>query len=394
MSRSRLLFLLGAVSAFGPVSMDTYLPGLPQLTDDLGASASAGQLTLTACLLGLAGGQLVAGPLSDAHGRRRPLLIGLAAFTVASALCALAPDVWSLSAARLLQGAAGAAGIVIARAVVRDLYSGPPLARFFALLLVVNGVAPILAPIVGGQLLHVTDWRGVFWVLAGFGVLLFAWAFLGLRETLAPERRHGGGLRVTLRTFRTLMSERRFLGYVLSCGLAFAAMFSYIAGSPFVLQDIHGVSEQGFSLVFGLNAAGIMSLSFLGSRLVDSVGPARLLAAGLTQQVVGAAGLVVVVLLDTGVVPLLAALFVVVSSIGLVLPNASALALADHPRTAGSASALLGVCQFMFGALAAPLVGLGGDDTAVPMAIVIAACAISAWVAYRALAGRRSAAVA
>lgn len=388
------MVLLGAVSAFGPVSMDTYLPGLPDLTSDLGVSASAGQLTLTTCLIGLALGQLVAGPLSDAYGRKRPLLIGLLAFTVASGLCAVAPDVWSLSAARLLQGAAGAAGIVIARAVARDLYSGPPLARFFALLLLVNGLAPIVAPIVGGQLLQVTDWRGIFWVLAAFGAVLLVAAALGLHETLSPERRHGGGLRITLRTFRTLLSERRFVGYVLSCGLVFAAMFAYIAGSPFVLQDIHGVSEQAFSIVFGVNAAGILALGYLVIRLVDRVGSARLLTAGLAQQVVGAVAVLLAVVLDAGLWPLLVALFVVVSSIGLVLPAASELALADHPRNAGSASALLGVCQFLFGAMAAPFVGVGGTGTALPMAIVIAACSVAAWVSYWALAGRRSVAVA
>lgn len=388
MSRGRLVLILGAVSAFGPVSMDTYLPGLPQLSRDLGVSASAAQLTLTACLVGLAGGQLIAGPLSDAFGRRRPLLIGLAAFTAASLLCAVAPDVWSLTAARLLQGAAGAAGIVIARAVARDLYAGSALARFFSLLLIVNGIAPILAPIVGGQLLHVTDWRGVFVVLAGFGAVLFAAAALGLHETLPADRRHGGGMRATLHTFGRLLSERRFRGYVLSCGLVFAAMFAYIAGSPFVLQGIHGVSEQAFSAVFGVNAAGILALGALGARLVERVGPARLLVAGLGMQLAGAGALLVVVLAGLGLAAVLVALFLVVSSIGLVLPNASALALADHPRTAGSASALLGLCQFVFGAIAAPFVGLGGTGTAVPMTVVIVVCAIAAALAYRFLVGR------
>jgi DHA1 family bicyclomycin/chloramphenicol resistance-like MFS transporter len=199
---------------------------------------------------------------------------------------------------------------------------------------------------------------------------------------------------VTLRTFRVLLSERRFVGYVLSCGLVFAAMFAYIAASPFVLEDVHGVSAQAFSLVFGINAAGIMGLSYLGGRLVDRLGSARLLAAGLAQQVLGAIGLLLAVLLDAGLAPLLVALFVVVSSVGLVLPSASELALADHPRTAGSASALLGVCQFLFGALAAPFVGVAGSDTAVPMAIVIAFCALAAWIAHAALAGRRGVAVA
>ncbi len=379
--RAGLVVLLGAISAFGPVSMDTYLPGLPELGRDLGVSASQAQLTLTACLIGLATGQLLAGPVSDARGRRGPLLVGLVLFVAASLACAVAPDIWTLTLARLVQGASGAAGIVIARAVVRDLYSGSEMARVFSLLMLVNGLAPILAPIVGAQLLGVTSWRGIFFVLAGFGVVLVVAAWLGLRESLPPERRHGGGLGVTLRVFRSLVADRAFLGYVLACGFAMAAMFAYIAGSPFVLQEIYGVSPTGFSAAFALNAGGIMAMGAVSSQLVGRHGPARLLRAGLALQLTGAAALVAVVAAGAGLVPLLVSLFAVVSSIGLVLPNATALALADHPRTAGSASALLGLAQFLFGAATAPLVGVGGTGTAVPMAIVIAFAAGAAGIA-------------
>ncbi len=383
---ARIVLILGALSGFGPVSMDTYLPGLPELSRDLGASASATQLTLTACLFGLAAGQLIAGPASDALGRRRLLLAGLVAFTGASLLCAAAPDVWWLIAARLLQGVAGAVGIVLARAVARDLHSGDALARFFAVLMLVNGLAPILAPVVGAQLLHVTDWRGIFVVLAGLGLALLVVAAVALPETLPPERRRRGGLVATGRAFRELLSDRRFAGYVLSCGLVFAAMFAYIAGSPFVLQDIHGLSAQGFSLVFGTNAAGIMAMSALSGRLVGRVGPARLFVAGMLVQCGGAALLLVTVVADAGLAGVLAGLFLVVASVGLVFPNASALALADHPDRAGSASALLGLCQFLFGAAAAPLVGVAGTDTALPMALVIAVSAAAGGIAYLALA--------
>jgi MFS transporter, DHA1 family, multidrug resistance protein len=392
-SRTQLVLLLGALSAFGPISMDTYLPGLPELADDLGASAAATQLTLTTCLIGLAVGQVIAGPVSDKLGRRRPLLGGLLLFTVASLLCAVAPDVWTLAAARLVQGAAGAAGIVIGRAVVRDLHEGSEMARFLALVLVVNGVAPIAAPIAGGQLLHVTDWRGIFVVLAGIGAVLLVWTAIVLRESLRPELRHGGGLAATLRVFARLLSDRRFLGYVLACGFAFAAMFAYIAGSPFVLQDLYGISEQSFSLVFGVNAAGIMSLSFLSGRIVERVGPATVFVGGLALQGVGAAALVAVVAADAPLGLVLLCLFCVVASIGLVFPSATTLALADHPDAAGSASGLLGVCQYLFGALAAPLVGLGGEGSALPLAIVIAACSAAAVGAYRLLVGRAPAAV-
>ncbi len=393
-ARAQLVLLLGALSAFGPISLDTYLPGLPELSADLGASASATQLTLTTCLIGLALGQVIAGPLSDAFGRRGPLLAGLVAFALASLACAAAPDVWTLAAARLVQGAAGAAGIVIGRAVVRDLHEGAAMARFLALVLVVNGVAPIVAPIAGAALLHVTDWRGVFLALAGIGVGLLAWTAATLRETLPLALRHRGGLAATLRVFARLLSDRRFLGYVLSCGFVFAAMFAYIAGSPFVLQDVYGVSQQGFSFAFGVNAAGIMAASWFGGRIVERVGPATVFAGGLALQALGAAGLLLVALADGPLAAVLVCLFCVVASIGLVFPSATTLALAGHPGSAGSASGLLGVCQYLFGAVAAPLVGLGGGDTALPMAIAIAACTLAAVAAYRLLVGRATAAVA
>jgi MFS transporter, DHA1 family, multidrug resistance protein len=207
-------------------------------------------------MLGLAGGQFVAGPTSDALGRRRPLLTGVAAYAAASLLCALAPNIWILLFLRLVQGAAGAAGIVIARAIVRDLHEGIAAARVFALLMLVSGLAPILAPVVGGQLLHVTDWRGIFVALAGIGAVLVLAAWWALGETLAPRARHGGGLAATLSVFGGLVRDRAFLGYTLAMGLSFGAMAAYIAGSPFVLQNIYGVSPQLFSLLFALNAVG------------------------------------------------------------------------------------------------------------------------------------------
>jgi MFS transporter, DHA1 family, multidrug resistance protein len=371
-SQGRLVVLLGALSAFGPLSMDMYLPGLPSMARDLSAPAWAAQLTITTSMLGLAGGQLVAGPMSDALGRRRPLLAGLAAYMAASLLCAMAPTIWLLLVFRLVQGIAGAAGIVIARAIVRDLHEGVAAARYFALLMLVGGLAPILAPLIGGQLLHVTDWRGIFVVLAGIGaaLLLAAWAMLG--ETLPVAMRHRGGLAATVRVFGGLLRDKPYMGYTLSAGLTFAAMATYISGSPFVLQDIHGVSPQVFSLVFATNAVGIMIASQTSRALVGRYGPRALLGAGVRIAVVGGVGVLVSVLAGLGLAGLLPSLFVMVSSVGVVLPNAAALALADHPRTAGSASALLGLTQFAAGALAAPLAGVGGSHTALPMAIVMA----------------------
>jgi MFS transporter, DHA1 family, multidrug resistance protein len=371
-SQGRLVVLLGALSAFGPLSMDMYLPGLPSMARDLSAPAWAAQLTITTSMLGLAGGQLVAGPISDALGRRRPLLAGLAAYMAASLLCAMAPTIWLLLVFRLVQGIAGAAGIVIARAIVRDLHEGVAAARYFALLMLVGGLAPILAPLIGGELLHVTDWRGIFVVLAGIGaaLLLAAWAMLG--ETLPVAMRHGGGLAATVRVFGGLLRDKPYMGYTLSAGLTFAAMATYISGSPFVLQDIHGVSPQLFSVAFATNAVGIMIASQTSRALVGRYGPRALLGAGVRIAVVGGVGVLVSVLAGLGLAGLLPSLFVMVSSVGVVLPNAAALALADHPRTAGSASALLGLIQFAAGALAAPLAGVGGSHTALPMAIVMA----------------------
>ncbi|WP_019634276.1 multidrug effflux MFS transporter [Actinomadura atramentaria] len=377
--RIALVVVLGALTATAPLSIDMYLPALPELTDDLGTVAARAQLTLTACVVGLALGQVVAGPLSDRLGRRRPLVAGLAAYAAASLLCAVAPTVGTLTAARFAQGAAGAAGIVIARAVVRDLYDGTAAAKFFATLMLVNGLAPILAPVVGGQLLRVMPWPGVFAVLAGIGLALLVASLAGLPETLPPERRATGGVAATLRTFRGLLADRAFVGYALTLGFAFAALFTYISGSPFVLQDIYGLSPQQFSVAFGVNSVGIVAAGQVGGRLVGRVALGRLLGAGLALVAAGGAGLLTVVLAGAGTAGVLPALFLVAAGQGLVLPNATALALADRPAgSAGSASALLGLAQFAFGGAAAPLAGIGGEGTAVPMAATIAALAAAA----------------
>jgi DHA1 family bicyclomycin/chloramphenicol resistance-like MFS transporter len=376
--RPLLVLILGALGGFGPLSIDMYLPGLPALSRELGASASEAQLTLSACLLGLALGQTVSGPLSDALGRRRPLLAGLAAYVVASLLCAAAPSVYALVALRFVQGVAGAAGLVIGRAIVRDLHHGLALARFFSILMLVSGLAPILAPIFGAQLMRVTSWRGVFLVLALLGLLLLMTAGAALRETLPPERRQTGGFAATIATFRRLLTDRAFVGYALSGGLAIGAMFAYIAGSPFVLQNVYGASPQLFSLIFGSNALGIMAVGQINARLVGRLSPVRLLATGLAIGAAGGLALLASVSTGVGGLPsVLASLFLVVASLGLVLPNASALALAGDPRIAGSASALLGLLQFVVGAAAAPLVGLGGEATAWPMAALIATLGLS-----------------
>jgi DHA1 family bicyclomycin/chloramphenicol resistance-like MFS transporter len=368
---SRLVVLLAALSAFGPLSIDFYLPGLPALTSDFGVGASLGQATLTACLLGLAVGQLFVGPLSDRLGRRPPLLVGLVLYCAASLACAAAPSIWALVGLRLVQGLGGSAGIVVARSVVRDLVEGVEAARLYSILMVVLGVVPILAPILGGAFLHVTSWRGLFVILAAVdaGILAATWRWLP--ETLPADRRRKPGSAGV--GFLELLRDRYFAAYAVVMGLGFAAMFSYIAGSSFVLEDIYGVSAQAYGLIFGMNALGIVAASQLNRALIGRASPRQLLAAGVTAQAVAGVGVLVVVLAGIGLPGILPCLFVSVASIGLIIPNATALALTDYPHAAGKASALLGMLQFAFGALAAPLVGIAGRGTAVPMALLMAA---------------------
>lgn len=384
---ARLIVTLGALVALGPLSIDAYVPGLPKLTRDLGASVSGAQLTITACLVGLAVGQLLAGPLSDALGRRRPLIAGLALYTAAGLSCALAADVWTLVALRLVQGIGGACGLVIANAVVRDRTSGAAAARFFALLMLVAGVAPVLSPIAGGQLLRVTGWQGVFVALAAISGVMLLVTLVGLPETLPPARRRRGGLQAIRPVFARLLADRVFTGYVLANGFAFASMFAYISGSPYVLQDIHGLSPQGYSGVFAVNALGLVAAAQVSGRLVHQVGARALLATGLTGSAAGGVGalLATATATDAGLVPLLLALFVAVTSVGLVLPNAAALALQDHGEHAGSAAALLGCTQFLIGGALAPLAGAGGTRTAVPMGVVMAVLGCLSLLVYIAL---------
>ncbi|GGX66797.1 multidrug effflux MFS transporter [Streptomyces fructofermentans] len=374
--------VLGGLTAVPPLSMDMYLPALPDVTDALHASAATVQLTLTACLAGMALGQLVVGPMSDRWGRRRPLIAGLLVYVAATAVCALAPTVELLVAFRLLQGLAGAAGIVIARAVVRDLYDGVDMARFFSTLMLISGVAPIIAPLIGGQVLRVTDWRGVFHVLTVVGVVLTASVWRLLPETLPPARRHGGGVGEALRAMRGLLADRVFTGYMLTGGFAFAALFAYIAASPFVIQEIYGASPQTYGVLFGVNSVGLVIVGQVnGKILVGRVSLDRVLAAGLAVVTAASAALLAMsagVFGEVGLFPVAAGLFVLMSAMSLCMPNTNALALMRTRHAAGSASALLGTCSFLIGAIASPLVGVAGERTAVPMAAVQLVCALVA----------------
>lgn len=380
--------VLGGLSAFGPLSIDMYLPALPRLGGDLGASQPAVQLTVSACLVGLGLGQLVAGPVSDALGRRRPLLGGVILYAVASWAAGLAPSLDLLIATRLLQGMAGAAGIAIARAVVRDLFEGHQVARIFSLLMLVTGVAPIAAPVLGAQILRFAPWRAVFLVLGATGVLIAVGVALWLPESLPVSRRRPGGLREAARVFREVAATRAFLGYALCIALSMSVLFSYISASPFVLQAEYGLSAQGFSLAFAANSLAIVAGSQASALLASRVSPRRLVAAGLSITAVAAGALLGAALGRLGLVAFLVPLAVVIGSLGLVLPNATALALMPHPRSAGAASAQLGALQFVVGALVAPVTGLRLGSPAVSMALVMTAVAAASLVAFAALSAR------
>ncbi|WP_244422550.1 multidrug effflux MFS transporter [Ktedonobacter racemifer] len=379
--RARHVLILGGLGALGPLANDMYVPSLPALSHDLSATTSQAQLTLSAFILGLALGQIVAGPISDARGRRRPLLIGIAVYVLTSLLCAIAPSMAILIPLRFIQGVAGAAGVALALAMVSDLYSGIAQARFFSLLMQINGLAPMLAPLLGGQLLRVTSWHGIFVTLALAAVLLLAVSALGLGETLPVSQRQRGGITTTLSAFRELLMDRRFVGYALSCGFAFTACIIYISVSPFVLQNIYEISPQLLGIIFGINALGIVIMAQVNARLVGRVPSQHLLSYGYAMIALGGVALLVVVLSGIGLIGILPAFFILTSSLGLIMPNATTLAMANT-RTAGSAAALLGVLQLAIGAVVAPLVGLGGSASALPMAASIAAFALATLLTF------------
>ncbi|OMD98182.1 MFS transporter [Paenibacillus odorifer] len=380
--RLQLAVILGSITTIGPLSIDMYLPALPTLVDDFGTTAALVQLSLTFFLLGLASGQLVAGPLSDVYGRRRPLLIGMFIYAVSSVLCAFSPSIGLLIVLRFIQGLAGSVGVVVSRAAVRDLYSGSELTKFFSLLMIVNGLGPILAPVIGGQLLRVTTWQGIFLVLFAAGIIFCLTILLRLPETLPKERRSKSGLKGTLLTFKVLLGNRKFMGYALSQGFVTASMFAYISGSSFVLQNIFAVTPQVYSLIFAVNGIGIIITGQIAGRLAGKVSETKLLLSGLLLCTMGGVLLLLTILIGGGLIPILICLFAVVSSVGIVGATSFSLAMQDQGEAAGSASALIGLIPLLLGSCVAPLVGLGGVDSALPMAIVIACTGVLSILSY------------
>ena len=377
-NRALLALLLGAFVAVGPLTIDMYLPALPTITAELGTTSAMVQLTLTGTLVGLAIGQLVLGPLSDAFGRRGPLLAGTALYVVASLLVLVAPTIEVLGVLRVLQGVGTAAGAVVAMAIVRDLFTGRAAAMMLSRLFLVLGAAPVLAPTLGGELLRFTSWRGIFAVLTVYGLLLLAVGWFGLRETLPPARRSTAGLGGTVRTYQRLLHDRTLVGLVLVAGLTMAGLFSYVSGSSFVFQRQFGLDEQELGLLFGAGAVWLIAATQLNPVVLRRWAPAQVLVAGVVGGAFSGAVLLGLALTGIGglagvVVPLWAMLF----ASGLALPNAPALALSRHGDSAGAAAALLGAVQFGVGAAVSPVVGLLGNDAAAMGTVILVALSLA-----------------
>ncbi|WGP05745.1 multidrug effflux MFS transporter [Bacillus subtilis] len=388
--RLRLAVLLSALSAAPSLAIDMYIPALPNLAADLRASPGQAQLSLTGFLVGLAVGQLVAGPLSDKVGRRNPVLVGISAFAVGCALCAVAINAPMLIIVRVVAGFAASAGLVIARAVVTDRYQGPEADRFFAALLTIAGLAPSLAPLAGGLLLQVIDWRGVFTVITVLAIAIAVGSFVWLPESLPRERRMTSSERQrTWASIRSLLANRDFVRFAAAVGLSFASLFAVISGAPFFLEQAYGVTALQTSIVLALNGLGIVLAGQVSTRLVTRTGPWKLVLSGFAVSGSGGMVLLAVHLMHADLWAALIGLFLAMSPVGLVLPNATSLAMSTRPaqERAGTASAVIGVAQFAFGGIAAPLASVGGAS-----ALPIAALALVAVIAGTGLTALRIAA--
>jgi DHA1 family bicyclomycin/chloramphenicol resistance-like MFS transporter len=386
-SRRGLLVMLGALSMFAPLATDMFLPGLPALRANLHTNAALANLALTAAVLGLGLGQLLAGPLSDSRGRSLPLRIGLVGFTLASVLCALSPSIWPLIVARFVQGLGGGAAIVIARAIVRDVYGGVRAAQLFATLMMASNIAPVIAPVIGGGVLVFTDWRGIFVVLTLIGVAQLAGALWLVPETLPADRREPGGMRRNLGAIGRLLRDRRFAPLMWSFALSFCVLFAYISAGSYVFENVYRVSPQVFAAIFAGGSLALAAVSRACVPLVRRFSPERLTRWGLYGTAVTGMLVLFVAIVGRGsggggrgggIWLMLAAIFLMMITVGVVLTNAVAAAMIGQRAALGAASALIGLAQFGLGALVAPLVGLGGAMDAVPMGIVMAVCGLVA----------------
>lgn len=388
--RFKLALLLGSLAALGPLTIDMYLPSFPTITNEFSTNPSLIQFSLTSCLLGLGIGQLIIGPMSDVQGRRQPLLIFLGLYFIASLACAFAPTVSLFIGARFIQGFAAAGGIVVSRAVVRDVYIGRELTKFFALLMLINNLAPILAPVVGSSILLFTNWRGVFITLSLVGIILVFIIAFRFEETLPTEKRIPSNFKQTIGNFTTLIKDRKFIGYALTQSFITSGIFAYVSGTPFVYQTIYGVSPQVFSVLFGINGIGIMIGTILIGRFADVIPETNFLKIGLLMSITASFSLLIVVLFHGPLFAVVISIFVFISSIGIISTSSFSLAIQDQGHIAGSASAMLGLLPFIFGAISAPLVGIAGEHTAIPMGVIMFLASSLAILSYYILVGKNS----
>jgi DHA1 family bicyclomycin/chloramphenicol resistance-like MFS transporter len=386
-----VIAVLALLTAVSPLSTDMYLPAFPQMATDLGAPAAGIQLTLTTFLVGLALGQLVIGPLSDGTGRRKPLIAGAAVCLLASIATAVAPTIEFLIVARFIQGFSGAAGVVLSRAIIADSAKGVRGAKLLGLMMIIGGIAPVLAPVLGGAIIAGLGWRGVFWALAFMVALMFVAVLCFIKESLPASRRQSGGVKAMFGSGRTVLSNRNYVGNLVTFCFAFAAMFAYISASPFVLQNILGLSPGTYSLVFGVNSLAIMISAIIATRLAGRVDFRKMLGGGVIALLLTSVTLLAVVLIGVSMIPTLVLLFVFQGSVGFIYGNATTLALGEARHHAGTGSAFLGAFQFLLGAVVSPLVGLAGDHDARPMGIAMAAAAAIAAAAFFLLTRNRSA---
>jgi DHA1 family bicyclomycin/chloramphenicol resistance-like MFS transporter len=380
--RIQLAILLGSLGLIGPFTIDTYLPSFPTIVKDFDTSASLVQISLTSCLLGLGLGQLVIGPLSDVKGRRQPLLIFITLYLLASITCSLAPNIYFLIISRLVQGFAAAGGLVISRAIVRDLFSGKELTKFFTMMVLVGNLGPIVAPIAGGGILAFTNWHGVFLALAIVGAVLLFTVSLKLEETLPKENRVPSNLPNILNNFGSLFRDRTFMGYALTQGFTTAGIFAYVSGVPFVYQNIYGVTPQQFSLLFGTNGLALIIGSQLVGRMTDTISERTFLKIGLATSNVAGAVLLIALLLKAPLFAVAIPIFFFIASISMIGTTSFTLAIETQGHIAGSASALLGLLPFVLGSISAPLVGIAGAYTGVPMGAIIFSTSFLAFLSY------------
>ncbi|TFD76342.1 multidrug effflux MFS transporter [Cryobacterium psychrophilum] len=389
--RQRLVYvlILGALTALGPFTIDLYLPAFPTLESDLGVSAAAIQLTLTGTMIGFGFGQLVVGPWSDKVGRRLPLMLATAFHILACVGAALSTDIVWLGLFRVLQGFGAAAGAVVALAMVRDLFGGKPLVRMLSRLALVSGLAPVLAPVIGSQLLLVMPWRGIFWVLAAYGFLVILAVAFFIVETLPPAERHARGHSTLGQRYRAVLGDRTFVGVAIIGAMTFTGLFSYLSASPFLFQQVYDLSAQQYGLLFAVNSLGIVTGVQLSARLMHrlNVGPQWILSVSTVVLLVTAVAIMLLDLADAGLWGTVVPLWFFIAACGFTLPSVQVIALNGHGREAGTAASLLGAANFGVAGLISPIVGLLGVGTAVPMSAVMATTSVlgivSLWLIVR-----------